>query len=334
MLEACCDRFDDDSLLLVDTPNALVLNLNDAKPLPAMVRALARLADQVGKPRILLCSYSPASLVNSFLDDGGVRSLKPSRHYVEYVLGLCRALSADFYLPFASQAVFLRPDSRWANDYRTTFDDLCRFWNAPTVLLPPYTTLDLSDFSRVSVAREQYRPADPGRIEALAAGRSAAESEAQLSPQDVAGLRRKLNAFRWLLWPLFPRGFSFAAGERRLKYDARRGTLADDAGDPGDFVIEVPKLTLQEAVRNDHVSDLGITMFVRIRLLRRLDPRKVYGVFVLFQVDDYGHLRSPRAFLRWLRAGLRYSFGARLPPPPGAARPHRVRAAWPFTRSR
>jgi hypothetical protein len=29
---------------------------------------------------------------------------------------------------------------------------------------------------------------------------------------------------------------------------------------------------MKEAVRNNHVSDLGITMFVRVRLLRRLDP--------------------------------------------------------------
>src|SRR6266404_9391790 len=55
----------DDSLLLVDTPTALILNLNDAKPLPPVVRAIRRVADRIGNPRVLLCSYSPASLVNS-----------------------------------------------------------------------------------------------------------------------------------------------------------------------------------------------------------------------------------------------------------------------------
>ena len=56
-------------------------------------------------------------------------------------------------------------------------------------------------------------------------------------------------------------------------------------------------------------------MLVRIRLLRRLDPRRVYGLFVLFQFDDYGHLRSLRALARWLWAGLRSSLPRRLPLP-------------------
>ena len=78
----------------------------------------------------------------------------------------------------------------------------------------------------------------------------------------------------------------------------------------------MPPLTLKEALANDHLSDLGITMVVRIRLLRRIDPRKVYGLFVLFQFDDYGHLRGPRAWARWIAAGLRCSRPRRLAPPP------------------
>jgi hypothetical protein len=49
--------------------------------------------------------------------------------------------------------------------------------------------------------------------------------------------------------------------------------------------------------------------------LRRLDPRKVYGIFVLFQFDDYGHMRRPRALLRWLLSGIRHSFPGKLPSP-------------------
>ena len=105
--------WNDDSLLLIDTPGALILDINDAKPLGAVVRAIRRMADRIGKPRILLCSYSPASLVNSFLDESGVVSLKPARHYVDYVGRLCDRLAVDFYMPFASQAVFNRSDSRW-----------------------------------------------------------------------------------------------------------------------------------------------------------------------------------------------------------------------------
>ncbi len=307
----------DDSLLLIDTPSALILNLNDAKPLPPVLRAIRRMADRIGKPRILLCSYSPASCINSFLDPTGIVSLKPARHYVDHVCRLCDTLAADFYLPFASQAVFERSDSCWANDYRTTYADLQRYWQSGARLLPPYTTLDLADFTHQSIRPDQYRPMERSRVAALTERRVAEEEAAELSAEDVAGLERKLNTFRWLLWLFFPRGFAFELGERRLGYDTFRGRLGEgNLSNRGDFIVVIPKLTSKEAVRNNHVSELGISMFVRIRLLRRLDPRKVYALFALLQVDDYGHLKSPAAFLRWLRRGLRHTFLLRLPVPP------------------
>jgi hypothetical protein len=151
------------------------------------------------------------------------------------------------------------------------------------------------------------------------------EEAATISTQDIAALERKLNAFHWLLWLMFPRGFAFQLGDVRLDYDTWRGRFVD-ADAPrrrqGDFIVAVPKLTIKEAIENNHVSDLGITMFVRIRLLRRVDPRKVYALFVLLQIDDYRHLRSSAAFLRWLWRGVKFTF-ALLPPrhaPPAARR--------------
>ncbi len=320
--------WNDDSLLLIDTPNALILNLNDAKPPPPVLGALRRLGDRIAKPRVLLCSYSPASLVNSFLDENGsddtrpdenrIVSLRPARHYVDYVCRLCDRLAIDYYLPFASQAVFCRADSRWANDYRTTYADLCQHWRSRARLLPPYTTLDLDDFTHRSTRPECYRPMEPARREGPIRQRAAEEAAAAISAEELALLERKLNAFRWLLAVLFPRGFGFRLGARCFAYRPRHGRLrADDRQSDGlgDFVVEVPALTMREALRNNHLSDLGITMFVRIRLLRRIDPRRVYGLFVLFQFDDYGHLAGARALLSWLGRGIRYSLIRRLPPP-------------------
>jgi hypothetical protein len=316
--------WNDDSLLLIDTPGALILNFNDAKPPPPVIKVIRRMADRIGKPRIVLCSYSPASCINSFIDDAGIVSLRPPRHYVDGVCRLCDRLAADFYLPFASQAVFERPDSRWANEYRTSYEDLRRYWESATQLLPPYTTLDLERLTHhQSTDPEHYRPMERSKVAALTERRSLEEETTTLSAEDVAGLERKLNAFRWLLWAFFPRGFAFQLGEQRLDYDAFRGRLA--VGNPssrGDFIVIAPKLTIKEAVRNNHVSELGIGMFVRIRLLKRLDARKVYALFALLQIDDYGHLNGPAALLRWLRCGIRYSFAIRLPTPPPSAAEH------------
>jgi hypothetical protein len=310
--------WNDDSLLLIDTPEALILNLNDAKPPPPLLGALRRLGDRVAKPRVLLCSYSPASLVNSFLDGDRIVSLRPARHYVDYVCRLCERLSVDYYLPFASQAVFCRGDSAWANEYRTSYADLCRHWASRARLLPPHTTLDLADFSHGSIPAEHYRPMEPARLAAPVIRREAEEAAAEISAEEVALFERKLNKFRWLLRIMLPRGFAFRLGERCLVYDPKLGRLhaaADRGGEVGDFVVEIPKLTLKEALHNNHLSDLGITMFVRIRLRRKVDPRKAYALFVLFQLDDCGHLAGPAALIRWLRRGLRYNFARRLPAP-------------------
>jgi hypothetical protein len=305
----------DDSLLLIDTPDALILNLNDSKPLPPVLGAIRRLADRIGKPRILLCSYSPASLMNSFFDDNGIVSLKPRRDYVDFVCRLCDRLGADHYLPFASQAVFCRADSNWANDYRTTYDDLNRYWRSRTRLLPPYATLDLEDFSYHCIPAGKYRPINPATLSRRTSERSAEEDAAQITLADTALLERKLNAFRWLFLVLFPRGFSFRVGERCLFYRPWRGALCDAGAGQGDFVVDVPKGAMKEALHNNHLSDLGITMFVRIRLLRPIDARKAYALFVLFQFDDYRHLAGIGPFLRWFARGLRYTFLAQLPLP-------------------
>jgi hypothetical protein len=308
--------WNDDSLLLIDTPRALILNFNDAKPPPPVVRAVRRLADRLAKPRILLASYSPASVINGFSDASGPLTLKQPRDYVAFACRLSERLAADVFLPFASQAVFERADSAWANAYRTSYADLERYWNSQTRLLPPYTRLDLDDLSHVSVPPKDYRPVPANRIAARTGERLAAENATSLTASDAAALQRKLNLWRWLLWALFPRGFAFEAGDQALVYDPKQGRVRlEPAGDYGDFVISVPPLTLREALVNDHLTDLGITMVVRVRLLRRLDPRKVYGLFVLFQFDDYGHMRRPGAFIRWLGSGLRRSFPGSLPLP-------------------
>jgi hypothetical protein len=309
--------WNDDSVLLIDTPQALILNLNDAKPPPPVIRALRRIAEKIGKPRVLLASYSPASVVNSFSDADGARlRLRQPEHYVRYVCRLCDRLGADLYLPFASQAVFARTDSEWANGFRTEIADQQRGWSADAELLPPYATVELAGFRWGAVDPDDYRPAPPTVVETRTAERLLAENATEIGADEAAQLQRKLNRWRWLLRLVFPRGFAFEGGGQALVYEPKRGTVRlEPAGDYGDFVISVPPLTLREALRNDHLSDLGITMFVRIRLLRRIDPRKVYALFVLFQFDDYGHLRRAPALLRWLWRGLRGSLPRRLPLP-------------------
>jgi hypothetical protein len=198
---------------------------------------------------------------------------------------------------------------------------LQRYWGSRARLLPPYATLDLACFTVECVTPAHYRAVDSVKVAALVGERLAEEENATISTEDVAQLERRINTWRWLLWLILPRGFTVVLGDRCLEYHAFRGRLVEnDAPTEGDFLVSIPKLTMKEALRNSHISDLGITMFVRVRLLRKIDPRKVYALFIMFQFADYGHSRSVGSLLRWLGAALRYTFALRLPLPERRAR--------------
>ena len=167
-------------------------------------------------------------LVNSFLDETGIVSLKPARHYVDYVCRLCDALAADFYLPFASQAVFERRDSHWANDYRTSY-------RRPSAVL----AIARSAVAALYDARSDgfHAPFDAARgIPAAWSSREWRNHTSRRVAEEEAGSivgrghcrpRAQAERFRWLLWLLFPRGFGFQLGERRLGYDARARSARD-----------------------------------------------------------------------------------------------------------
>ena len=60
----------DDSVLVIDTPDATVVNLNDSMPRLSLVRYLRRRLLTQGKPVVALKSYSPASVAVSMFRNG------------------------------------------------------------------------------------------------------------------------------------------------------------------------------------------------------------------------------------------------------------------------
>lgn len=293
--------FNDDSALLVDTPSAVVVNLNDAKPTRGQLRRLRGWLDRetAGKRRILLSSYAPASIVNSFLRGGERVSLKHKADYVRYVCANCDLLGIDDYLPFASQAVFRRTDSAWANEFKVTFDDLRTHWTAKARLLPPYTRLSLPDGAYTSVPQERY---DRGgaEVQAKVAQQQALDGQADFDDAALAQLGRKLRGCRWALAALFPRGISFALDRTSLSYRPWSGTLVTGEA-AGDVTLRVPTQAFKEAVAYGHVGDMGTAMFTMVHLNGRVDPRRVYLFFFVLSLHDYGHAASLRGCMTWLR---------------------------------
>lgn len=294
----------DDSVLLVSTPTAIIVNLNDSKPRPSQLRRLAERLDAIaaGKTRVLLSSYSPASIVNSFLRGTERVSLRQKASYVRVISGHCRLLKIDYFMPFASQVIFKRSDSAWANAFKVTYDDLRANWNAgATRLLPPFSRLNLGAGTYTFISEEHYRHED-STIAPKVAAQEALDASAEFTDEDVERLRRKFAHCRWLLAPLFPRGIGFE-GRSPLHYNPWTGALTRGSSG-GDFMLHVPAQALKEAVEYGHFGDLGTTMFTMVQLNTRIHPRRVYIFFLLITLHDYGHTDSLRNALAWIRRSL------------------------------
>lgn len=296
----------DDSALVINTPHAIIINLNDSKPRGSQLRALGDRLDVVapGKTRILLSSYSPASIVNSFLRRTERVSLRHKASYAEAVSEYCRLLRIDVFLPFASQVIFKRRDSAWANEFKVTFEDLQRHWTATrTRLLPPFTKLDLTTGAFSFIPPERYAHEDAA-IAPKVVAQEALDESADLTSEDADRLRRKLAHSRWLLALLFPRGIGFELESAQFSYKPWTGMLERTQA-TGDFVLRVPAQAFKEAVEYGHFGDLGTTMFTMVVLNSRIHPRRVYAFFLLMTLHDYGHTTSFRNGLRWLRRAAR-----------------------------
>jgi len=309
--------WNNDSILLLDTPEALLIDLNDAKPAAATLRRLGALRAALGKRCLLFRSYSPASPMNSYLRDGERVERGGKRGYVRAAARACRLVGADDFLPFASQVVFRRPDTDWANDFKVRYADLRAHWDAPARLHPPYSRLDLAAATAEHRDPAGFDPHVNERTAALVAEQLRLNRRAELEPADLAQLQAQLGALRWPLRLLLPRGFGIRADGRSLFWNSRRGRLERRDLRPGEghFTLELPLLPLKQAAAYGHLGDLCIPMFTTIHLDARTPPRRVDVFFMLLILRDYGYLGSAGKLRRWLLWLARLAREARRPLP-------------------
>lgn len=292
-----------DSALLIDTPHALIANMNDARPSPdqlLLLRKLRRTAGR-GKRCILLASYSSAGIGHAlYRAERRIDFVRDS--HTRYVVMLARALDADSYIPSASHVRFERPDTRWANSYRVSPEAVSvALMRAGVAALPPYVAVNLvtgahrCDPEQGSVDEQQIAR----RVHAQL------DSEApSLDPDDRASLERKLRgAGRALLACLFPRGIAFELPGQRLHYDSLRGQL-NESGRAASITFRLPAQAVKDVLASGYFSDLCIPMFTQVHLGPETFPHAAYAFFVLMQLHDVGATTDPGAIRRALRLSL------------------------------
>jgi hypothetical protein len=297
--------YNDDSCLLIDTPKAFIVNLNDSKPTQSQLHKLRSYMDvAVDKKIVVLSSYSPASIVNSFRKNSEYVSIKDKKDYIVYINQLVDTLQADYFIPFASQVIFYRPDSAWANQYKVTFDDMNNAWTAKkTQLLHPYARIDLNTLEVSYIAPENYNH-NSADIKEKVNNYLESIASVTLDVADEKALEKKLRHHRFILAPLFPRGIGFHIDNDDYYFNTWKGRLTR-GNQTSSFALQVPAQAMKDAVTYGHFGDLGITMFTLVILNRSNNPKLIYIFFILLTLHDYEHTVSFKNFYRWLKSSFK-----------------------------
>jgi hypothetical protein len=326
-----------DSILIIDTPSATIFNLNDTNP---PIRLLRLLRDQYQNPaklRVVLKSYSPASAAVATYRNGVRAPLRDKRAYVVKAQELAESLAATHFVPFASQAFFSRADSRWANEHKVVYEDLLNYWEAKSVeLCPPFVRMDLRNGTHTTSYDKVNRELDYERLAKVVQREH--EEEDFVLPNDFSEkLRTYLSSF-WFLRILFRHGIGFKLSTSSTEwfYDVRKTVRAGIPREV-DIVLTLPDKVLYEALSNGNLTDLGITMFIRVD--SAVDVRRAYAAFSLMGLRDYGNFAGARSFftmvsfylpfvfpqilrVRWKRRNPLKKTAAHLPSPSNLPPPH------------
>jgi len=290
----------DDSIMLIDTPNAVIFNINDAAPRRALLERIRLTFNPAGKTAIALKSYSPAS-AGALTFVNGVRSpLKSKKDFVQVAIDISNALGADYFVPFASQAFFNREDSKWANDHKVTYGDLKSYWTGTTTkLCQPFVTMDLQSFAWTSdydAVKRSLTDAQFARVH-----EEEAQEQSFVWPEaNAARVKAYMDEIYFVRW-LYRKGIGWrlTTSGRELFYRSKTRMIENKIPEDHDFVISLPDKVLDDALTNGILTDLGITLFVRIDT--KINQKLAYLFFILMNLRDYGHFKTKRDFMDIVR---------------------------------
>jgi len=290
----------DDSIMILDTPDAVIFNINDAAPRRALLERIRQTFNPAGKTAIALKSYSPAS-AGALTFVNGVRSpLKSKKDFVQVAIDISNALGADYFVPFASQAFFNREDSKWANDHKVTYEDLKSNWSGTkTQLCKPFVTMDLQAFvwtSAYDAVKRSLTDAQLARVH-----EEEAQEKSFVWPEaNAARLKAYMDEIYFVRW-LYRNGIGWrlTTSGRELFYRTKTRAIENKIPEDHDFVISLPDKVMDDALANGILTDLGITLFVRIDT--KINQKLAYLFFILMNLRDYGHFKTRRDFLDIVR---------------------------------
>jgi hypothetical protein len=260
----CLDNENQDAILLIEAGDSLVVDLNDS-PLcgdQRFIRDLVRKYDKKRTYAAALCS-NDADMFN-VVDGSGQRIIDaPEQRKPGMVWALARiveALGVGAYVSSASQHIYVRQDSVWANPYRVGWSDVVRYWTRPAIpIIEPFIKMNLD-----TGEYERKHPAQTSDVSQITAVNSDDDWNAGLTEPEWVTLTRFFHDIE-ILRPYLDYLDIGVAGETRriwINPGARHKTASGLRG----IAFHAPARSLMGAVKLGYFDAILIGNFMTTEL--------------------------------------------------------------------
>lgn len=254
----CIDNPDQDAILVIRTPDALIINLNDCQLWgeDAFLRRLVRQCPS-GKTFLLaLCDF--VGDMNNIVDPQGRRipdRLEARKEgTVRRTARLAALLGVSYYCCSSFQHRYVREDAAWANAGKIHHADMARYWSQPAVrLVEPFVTVDLDTM--------EITPSGPEEAAAAPSGTGEDDWDEKLAPGEwprVEAFFRRFETLRGVVDFI-----AVTVGGERRDFRITPGNRRRPRG----VHFRVPRRSLMQAVDAGYFDDLLLGNFMRTELI-------------------------------------------------------------------
>jgi hypothetical protein len=260
----CLDNENQDAILIVEAGDSLMVNLNDS-PLcgdAGFIRSLVARHDRAKTYMAALCS-NDADMMN-FVDADGARTIDtPAQRKPGMVWSrgrIAQRLGVGNYVSSASQHIYARSDSVWANPYRVSWKDFTENWREPDIrIIEPFVVLDLDNGGYAR--KHPTQATDPGQIAMDMNGDEWEEHMTEPEWSNVFAFFRRLELLKPHLDYL---EFTVGGETRRLWINEDASTTAP--GKLRGIRFEAPRRSLLKSIQHGYFDDMLIGNFMKTQL--------------------------------------------------------------------
>jgi Beta-lactamase superfamily domain len=260
----CLDNENQDAILLIEAGDSLVVNLNDS-PLCGDFRFIRRVVKRFDRKRIYvaaLCS-NDADMFNLFDAAGRPLVDPPQQRKPGMVWQLARIvdrLGAGNYVSSASQHIYVRRDSVWANPHRVGWDDVERYWTRPAIrIIEPFVVVDLA-----GGAYECKHPSHASDESQITDADGRDDWQERMSEAEWSELRAFFNSIELLRPYIDYLDFTVGGEKRRIWINPKRRRKPPTRSRY--IAFTAPRRSLMMTVRSGYFDDILIGNFMRAEL--------------------------------------------------------------------